>query len=94
MSVIAIGIATLVLAALLLYSSAFLYEDEEGKIQNIVEGWWVRLREMESTALSKQAAFTRTVATVANSWFESRVTGKCRSRSLSFPQATGTAGLL
>lgn len=76
MSITAIRIATLVLAFLLLYSSAFLYEDEEGKVQNIVEGWWVRLREMESTALSKQAAFMRTVATVVTSWFDRLFTKK------------------
>jgi len=40
------------LGALLLYSSLFLYEDEEGMVQNILEDWWVQLDDLrQSTGL-------------------------------------------
>jgi hypothetical protein len=76
---VAIRTITLVLAIMLLYSSAFLREDEEGKIQNVVEGWWIRLSDYQKAALSKQMAFMRTVAGIANSWFDRLFTKKLLS---------------
>src|SRR5437762_147088 len=76
---IVIRTTTAVIAIIMLYSSAFLREDEEGRIQNLVEGWWIRLRDLQSAVLSKQMAFMRTVATVANSWFDRLFTKKLLS---------------
>src|SRR2546426_8791485 len=76
---IVIRTITVVLALIILYLSAFLREDEEGKIQNLVEGWWIRLNDLKSVALSKQMAFMRTVAAIANSWFDRLFTKKLLS---------------
>ncbi len=75
---ISIGIRTItaVLAVMLLYSSAFLREDEEGRVQNVIEGWWIRLNDLQSAALSEQMAFMRTVAAIATSWFDRLFTKK------------------
>src|SRR5437762_2887130 len=70
---------TVLLAFLMLYLSAFLREDEEGKIQNVVEGWWIRLSDFEKAALSKQTAFMQTVAAIATSWFDRLFTKKLLS---------------
>lgn len=54
---------------LLLYAGTFLYEDEQGKIQNKLEEWWVRLRDKENPAISRHAAFMREVARLATQGF-------------------------
>jgi hypothetical protein len=79
MITIAFQTIIVVLALILLYSSAFLREDEEGRIQNVIEGWWIRLSDLQSAALSKQTAFMQTVAAIATSWFDRLFTKKILS---------------
>jgi hypothetical protein len=43
--------------ALLLYVAFFLYEDEEKRIQNRLEQIWKRIDALQSSAMSKEAAF-------------------------------------
>jgi hypothetical protein len=52
-----------------------LYEDEQGRIQNKLEEWWVKLRDQEDSAISRHAAFMRAVARLATHGFD-RVFGE------------------
>jgi hypothetical protein len=56
--------------ALLVYAAIFLYEDEQGKIQNRLEDWWVRVSDAEKTATSRYAVFMREVAKAATGLFD------------------------
>lgn len=47
--------------ALLLYAAFFLYEDEEARIQNRLEQIWKRIDALQSSAMSKEAAFLQGV---------------------------------
>ncbi len=69
MELISQAVPGLALAAglLLLYLALFLYEDEQGKIQNVLENWWVRLSDHQSSALSRQAAFLRGLSELLSS---------------------------
>lgn len=55
--------------------SLFLYETEEGIVQNKLEELWIRLSEAKSAALSKQGKFIRTVSDLTEALFN-RVFGK------------------
>lgn len=48
--------------ALLCYAGAFLYEDEEENVQNILEQWWVKLDDRRARAIAAHVAFTRKAA--------------------------------
>lgn len=52
---------------LFLYIAVFLYEDEEGAVQNWLEEWWIRLMDKQTSMLSKQAQFLREVAGLGSS---------------------------
>jgi hypothetical protein len=54
-----------------LYAALFLYEDEQGRIQNRLEEWWVKLSDRRGVALSAHARFMRGVAEVAVAGFDS-----------------------
>src|SRR5690348_15676563 len=47
---------------LILWSEIFLYEPEEGHVQNILDEWWVRIDDLHRKALSKQRAFVTELA--------------------------------
>jgi hypothetical protein len=55
-------ILAIIIGALLIYASIFLYEDEDGKIQNLLEDWWVKISDAKKFALSKHTAFMRVIA--------------------------------
>jgi hypothetical protein len=54
--------------ALLLYVAFFLYEDEEARMQNRLEEIWVRIDDLQGSAMSKELAFlqgvTRTTSAI------------------------------
>lgn len=50
------------LGALFVCAALFLHEDEEGKIQNKVEEWWIKLSDKEKGSRSQDAAFMQEVA--------------------------------
>lgn len=54
---------------LLIYSALFLYETEEGRIENLLEKWWSRVRALHLGAMSLQAAFLKVVADVTAKGF-------------------------
>ena len=46
---------------LLLYAGCFLTETEEGKLRNLLEELWIRVDDLQSTAMSRQAALLQQV---------------------------------
>jgi hypothetical protein len=55
---VVLGIAGL----LLLYAGLFLAENEEGKMQNRLEELWIRVDELRSRAMTRQAALLQQIA--------------------------------
>jgi len=47
-----------------------LYEDEQGRLQNKLEEWWVKVSDRQSTAVSRYAAFMQEIAKLATSAFD------------------------
>jgi len=47
---------------LLLYAGLFLTETEEGRLQNRLEELWIRVDDLQSRAVSRQAAFLQQVS--------------------------------
>lgn len=66
----ALTIARWVLGSILIYAAIFLYEDQEGRIQNTLEEWWIKIEDNRSKAVSKSAIFFRAVARVTNGVFD------------------------
>lgn len=58
------------LGYLLLYCAVFLYEDDEGKIQNRIEQWWIHLDDARVVAHSRAAAFLQEVARLTVQGFD------------------------
>ena len=58
-----------------LYASLFLHEDEEGRIQNRVEEWWIKLADKQDASRSWTATFMREVAKLTTRGFD-RLFGK------------------
>ena len=50
--------------ALLIGLALFLYEAEEGKIENALERWWVRIRDLHTRTVTREAAFVRVVTEI------------------------------
>jgi hypothetical protein len=63
-------IASVISGTLLVLISTFLYEPEEGLIQNKLEEWWVALSDAEPRALNKHTAFLAAVADFASRVFD------------------------
>lgn len=56
--------------AILIYASIFLYEDEEGKIQNKLEDLWLKISNARKYALSKHTAFMQMIAKLMTIGFD------------------------
>jgi hypothetical protein len=54
--------ATSLAGLALLWAAFFLYEDAEGRIQNRLEEWWIRLDDARHRAVTRHTAFLRLVA--------------------------------
>jgi hypothetical protein len=59
-----------VLGVVLICAGLFLYEDEEGKFQNKVEEWWIKLSDRQKASRSKVAAFMQEVARLTGKGFD------------------------
>ena|ERR1700730_15455918 len=59
-----------VIGAVLMYCSLFLKENEEGRIENLFEKWWMQVGTLRSASMSKEAAFFQKVATSTLNGFE------------------------
>jgi len=69
-----------------IYVALFLYEDEHGKIQVVLEDMWLRISEQHHIALARHTVFMREVANVTDSVFD-RLLG----RSLLSLQSAGVS---
>jgi hypothetical protein len=58
-----------------LYASLFLHEDDEERIQNRIEEWWVKLADKQDASRSWTATFMREVAVLTTRGFD-RLFGK------------------
>lgn len=70
------------LGYLLMYCAVFLYEDQEGQVQNRIVQWWIKVDDARIVAHSRAAAFLQRVARVTVRGFD-RVLGE-RLLSLRF----------
>ena len=52
------------------YCAAFLYEDEEGKLQNTLEKWSQQLRSQQNTALNRHALLMQRFAVAMTQWLD------------------------
>lgn len=59
-----------IVGATAIYAALFLYEDEQGKIENRLEEWWIRLDDQRNAAVSRHTAFVREVARLAGQGFD------------------------
>jgi hypothetical protein len=55
---------------LFFYFAVFLYEDQDGRIQNKLEGWWIRISDQQNVAISRNVVFVRVVASLATKVFD------------------------
>jgi hypothetical protein len=58
------------IGVLLICVGLFLYEDEEGRFQNKVEEWWIRLSDKQRVSRSAVAAFMQEVARLTGKGFD------------------------
>ncbi len=56
--------------AILIYSSLFLYEDEEKRFQNKIEEWWLRVVYTQATSQTRLKAFMQGVAGLTGKGFD------------------------
>jgi hypothetical protein len=75
--------------AVAMYAARFLYEDEQGRIENRLEEWWVRLDDQRNAAVSRHTAFMREVAR-----FEDRGFDKVFGHKLFSVEAFGASSAL
>jgi hypothetical protein len=57
------------LGVILIYSALFLYKDEEDKLENRIEQWWQRIRNLHAHAISRETAFLKVVAEITSKGF-------------------------
>jgi len=55
----------LLAGGILLFYASLSYETEEGKIQNLLEEWWIKVDDYQRQVLSKHIAFLKTLASVS-----------------------------
>src|ERR1700694_5196508 len=58
------------LGVVFICAALFLYEDEEGKFQNKVEEWWIKLSDKQRASRSRVAAFMQEVAQLTGRGFD------------------------
>lgn len=59
-----------ILGGIFLWVAVFCFEDEEGKIQNILEKWWIQLDQSKKAAVSTETAFVQGVARLSSQFFD------------------------
>jgi hypothetical protein len=57
------------LGAILIYSALFLYKEEEGGLENRIEQWWQKIRDLHAHAISRETAFLKVVADITSKGF-------------------------
>jgi hypothetical protein len=54
----------------LLFYASLSYETEDGKIQNLLEEWWIKVDDYKKQAISKHTAFIKTLASLVTNIFD------------------------
>jgi hypothetical protein len=70
--IVCLRIASALVGSVSLYSGLFLYEDEEGKIKNVLEEWWIRVDDAGQSAIRMHTRFMRATAVLARSLLNKR----------------------
>src|SRR5262249_17195077 len=60
----------IVLGLLILYTAIFLHEDEEGRLQNTLESWWITIADRKTHALTKATVFIKGIANLTSRLFD------------------------
>ena len=55
---------------LCLYAGLFLHEDEEGRFQNRIQQWWVKVDDLAKVSHSRAATFMREIARLAGAFLD------------------------
>jgi hypothetical protein len=63
------------LGVVLIYGAAFLYEDDERRVQNRLESLWVELHSVSTTVMSRHLAFVNAATQFVDRWL-SRIYGE------------------
>ncbi len=58
------------LGAILIYSALFLYKEEEGGLENRIEQWWQKIRDLHAHAISRETAFLKVVSRITSKGFD------------------------
>lgn len=61
---------TIGITGVLLIYASFSYETEDGKIQNRLEEWWIRVNDYRNQLLSRHVAFIKMLASVTTNIFD------------------------
>src|SRR6266404_7596061 len=59
-----------VAGGLLIYAACFLQENEEGQLQDTLEAVWVRMKDLQQKAISRETAFLKIVAGITAKGFD------------------------
>lgn len=57
--IISLRVLSVIIALLFFYVSLFLYEDEQGQLQNRLEGWWIKTYDLQSVSLANHIRVLR-----------------------------------
>jgi len=74
-----------VLGLMFIFAALFLYEDEERRIQNKVEEWWIKLSDLQRASRSRAVAFMQEVAKLTGRGFDSVMGERLLSYASSSP---------
>jgi hypothetical protein len=67
---IVVRLLALIIGIACVYVALFLYEDEQGKVQSVLEEFWIRISDFRKVAVSRTALFMRELADFTDSTFE------------------------
>lgn len=70
LGLILLRVVVCVTGVVLVYAAVFLYEDEQGRMQNKLEVWWIRLNDRSHHAISRHTKFLRNIASVTSLGFD------------------------
>src|ERR1044072_1990474 len=66
----------------LFYAGAFLYENEQGRIQNLLEDTWIKINSQHKTKISQHTAFFREVAKLIDDYLIKTAFAKDNTKKL------------
>jgi hypothetical protein len=61
---------TSIVIGILVFYASLSYETEDGKIQNLLEEWWIKVDDYKKQAISKHTAFIKALASLVTNIFD------------------------